>query len=139
MQPKTRLDPVVRLREREEQQARLRLAEAIRKTADAKQRLLDARLRYAEGLRTTALAAIWVVADDARGRALREVQRCEGDVTRAAAEEERVRAEFVAAHRAAEAVRRVRDARREEYRAEVARRERIEFDELAGLGFFHQR
>lgn len=135
MAPSTRLDPVVKLREREEQEARLRLADAIRKTAEARQALLDARLRAAADLRATGVAALWAMVEDSHARAIREVKRLAAEVDRAVAEEERVRAEYVAAHRAAEAVRRVRETRREELRTEAARRERKELDELASLNW----
>jgi flagellar export protein FliJ len=132
MPPKTRLDPVVKLRERDEREARLRLAEGIRETAAARQRLHDARLRLAAAAPPGAgPAALYAAAEAARARALREVQRWAGEVDRAVAREEQLRKAYLAAHRAAEALRRVREARREEWVAEEARRERRRFDELA--------
>jgi flagellar export protein FliJ len=132
MPPKTRLDPVVKLRERDEKEARLRLAEGIRETAVARQRLEEARLRLAAAAPPGAgPAALYAAAEAARTRALREVQRCAGEVDRAVAREEQLRTAYLAAHRAAEALRRVREARREELATEEARRERRMFDELA--------
>lgn len=139
MAPKTRLDPVVKSRERDEQEARVRLAEAIRRTADARQQLIDARLRAAADVRAAGLAAIWSVLDDSHARAIREVKRCAAEVDRAVADEERLRLAYVQAHRAAEAVRRVRATRVEELRVEVAKRERKELDELAVVGFSRRR
>jgi flagellar export protein FliJ len=137
--PTTRLDPVVKSREREEEEARTRLAEAIRRTAAAREQLIDARLRAAADVRAAGLAAIWSVLDDSHARAMREVKRCAAEVDRAAAEEERLRAVYIAAHRAAEAVRRVRDSRLAELRDELAKRERKELDELGALGFAYRR
>jgi flagellar biosynthesis chaperone FliJ len=131
--PKTRLDAAVRIREVDEDRARLTLADAqrlVHKTAaavreTAQRALVDDRRR--------GTAADWTLIESANIRALQEARRAE--LERIAAEEKlgisRVR--FVGARTRAEALRRVLEARRSEMQAAERLSENKAMDEVATL------
>lgn len=126
----TRLDPLVRLREREEERARLGLARALESVAAARS-VLE---RAVELARRDALeagsAADWELRQLAHERALRAVREAEDALAQAQRGAEEARTACEEAHRRTEAVRRVAEARREEALAELDRQERKLMDEI---------
>lgn len=138
MQPKTRLDPVVRLREQDEDEARRALAaqlQQLRALRDA-----EARAHAATRLdgRQSAAAAQWDLVDQAHVRALAAAEQARAEVRAAEERERQVRAAHHQAHARAEAVRRVAEARREELRTEWSRREARALDDIAVAAFAHR-
>ncbi|MGC4120555.1 MAG: flagellar FliJ family protein [Myxococcales bacterium] len=131
---KTRLDVVVKLRERAEDEAQRQLAQARAKTSAAEGALAKARERALADGRGSGDAALWHDADLARQRALREVEKAKEALRSCKVAEEAVRKAFEQRHREAEAVRRVAEARREEIRQQQDRAERKVLDELAAMG-----
>ncbi len=133
MKPATRLDAVVKLRERDEDEARSHLAEAQRRAAAAHAALEAARARAQTDERRAGSAAEWLLADAAHGRALVEARQAE---TQARASQEALgasRNRFAGAHARAEAMRRLAEVRRSEIISEHESRERKALDEAATL------
>ncbi|AKU93005.1 hypothetical protein [Vulgatibacter incomptus] len=132
MAPKTRLDAVVRIREHQEQEARLALASAAASTRQARERvraLREASLREA-GPRS---ALEWEIAQAASFRMLDAIRLAESVVLDAEARERAAKAGFEAAHRAAESVRRAAESRREAIVREQEKAERKELDAFGQL------
>lgn len=132
---KTRLDAWVRLRERAEDDAKLALARARKEAKTAEEALHRAQSEARVDARARGDAAQWQVVENARVRALASVKRAEEGLAKAREREAAVRKAFEHAHRQAEAVRRVSEAKRQEMSREEGRKERKSFDELAVMQF----
>ncbi len=131
--PATRLDAVVKLRERDEDKARLELADAQRKTAAAEAELRTAEEKARRDERASGTAALWLMADAAHARALVEARQAERVVRTAHEQLGASRQRFSSAHARAEAMRRVAETRRAEIISEADAKERKGQDEMAML------
>ena len=122
-----RLEPLLRLREKREEEAAMALAAAQRGVDEARRAL--ARLLEAGPPQPSAADAAWWALDGAWA------ERRRAAITAA----ERAVVESEAAHRAAEAIRRAIARRREAARRAAERRERKAQDEIASLLHVHRR
>jgi flagellar biosynthesis chaperone FliJ len=135
MKPRTRLDKVVQIRERAEDDALAGLARARSDADRARDRLARAvAVAQADG-RSTGPVELWHLDELARRRALQAVRAAESDVRKAVEGEVTATAGYTAAHQASEVVRRVQERRQTEIVTERERQERISVDELATLRF----
>jgi flagellar export protein FliJ len=132
---KTRLDRIVRLREREETDALVHLARAQAHLSAAHGRLQGAAAAAAADGRGPGQAALWDLDDAAHRRALQGLRAALGELDAAARKRDDARGEYAAARQDAEALRRAADRKRAEVAAEGARRERRAVDEVATLRF----
>jgi flagellar FliJ protein len=132
---KTRLDTVVRLRERVEDDALASFARA-RTSLDTARVRLDGAVRASRAdARSAGPVELWVVDEHARRRALQAVRAAEVAVQDAVRGESTARDGWLAARQEADAARRARERKVVELVAEEARRERRDVDELATLRF----
>ena len=133
MSPKTRLDAAVRVREVDEDRARMTLAEAQRLALATAAAVREAAQRALADERSSGTAADWTIIEFAHIRALQDARRAE--IERRAAEEKLgiSRARFVGARTRAEALRRVLEARRSEMRVAESLTEHKEMDEVATM------
>lgn len=135
MMPRTRLDKLVQLREREEDDAAVDLARAQHTLHVARERLERAvEASRADG-RSPGRAALWELEENAHRRALQLVRVAEGEVSSASVKREDASASYLEARQDAETVRRVADRKRAELLLELSRRERRTLDEVATLRF----
>jgi flagellar export protein FliJ len=130
---KTRLDVVVRLRQRAEDAAKLALGRARADVARAEEALEQMKDRAKANDGQAGIAADWEVRQAARDRALAEIKKAEEALRQLRAREAAARKAYEAAWRELEAVRRVAEAKRQEMAREAGRKERKEMDEVAGL------
>jgi len=135
MQPKTRLDRLVTIRERSEESALENLARARSSLDHAARRLVGLRQGARADGRTPGVAELWVVEETAHRRALQQAQRAEGELAQALRKEQTARAGYTAAYRTAEATRRIQEKKRAEIVEDRERRERRALDEVATLRF----
>jgi flagellar export protein FliJ len=135
VKPRTRLDAVVKLRERDEDRARRDLAEAQRHAQAAEKALHDAQLRARHDARSSGTAAHWELADHAHARALVEARQAERTARAATERLGSTRTHYVGAHKRAEAVRKVVEVRRAELVSQAEASERKHLDEIATLLF----
>jgi flagellar export protein FliJ len=133
--PKTRLDAVVKLRERDEDRARRELAEAQRQAQAAEQALRDAETRARHDARSSGTAADWALADHAHARALVEARQAERAAKAATDRLGSSRSHYVGMRARAEAVRRIVEVRRAEIVSQAETAERKQLDEIATLLF----
>ena len=133
MRPKTRLDAAVRVREVDEDRARMTLAEAQRLALATANAVREAAQRALADERRSGTAADWTIIEFAHIRALQDARRAE--LERRAAEEKLgiSRERFVGARTRAEALRRVLEVRRSEMRVAESLTEHKEMDEVATL------
>jgi flagellar biosynthesis chaperone FliJ len=136
---KTRLDRLVRLRERAEESGKVALGRARQATLQAAALLERARERTLVDDRRASIAARWQDSEVARARALALVRVAESSLRDAQDRERETRLDYEKAHREAEVVRRVAQARRDTMEREADRAERKLLDELAGLQFERDR
>lgn len=127
---KTRLDPVLGLREKEEEAAAIALAAAAAKVQEALEALERAQLDARRNALESGSAADWDLRELAQERALARLEQARADHAAAVEAMEEARRALELAHQRTEAVRRVAEARRAEARAEADRKERKEMDEL---------
>lgn len=132
---RTRLDTVVRLREREEEQAAQAVAKAETVVRQAMEKHEEARARQMRDLRARQDVSHWETAELAHHRALEDARRAEREVVEAKKSAHQVRALYTSAHQRAEVVRRAAETRRDELRREEGRRESRQLDEVASLLF----
>jgi flagellar export protein FliJ len=132
---RNRLETVFRLRESEEDRARLALADAQRDVAAATDQLSAARARAADDHRKVASAAHWSLVETAHTRALHEARQAEHAVQKASDGLSQSRARYLGAHTRTEALRKAIEARRAEVVREELQAERKEMDEIAMLRF----
>ena len=136
VKPATRLDAVVKLREKDEEAARRELADAQRKAAAAEQAAVVALGRAQQDLRARGSAADWELTEIGHFRALRDAAIAERDAQSAGEKVVATRQSWGNAYKKAESMRRVAEARRSEIIAEAESKERKEFDELGALLYF---
>ena len=135
VEPKTRLDKLVQVRERGEDAALENLACAQTSLGRAMERLAGVRQEARSDGRGRGAAELWVVEEAAHVRALCDVRTAEREVAAALKKEQQARVGYTAAHRDAEVARRVQEKKRAEIRDEREKREQKAFDELATLRF----
>lgn len=135
MPPKTRLDAVVKVREKEEDTARILLSEEQRKQLAAVAALAEARERALHDARTSGRAMDWDLADRAHQRALLDARVAEHAVTAASEKVEASRQNYVGAYAKAEAMRRIVEVRRTEITKEAEKKEAKQLDEMATIRF----
>ncbi len=133
MSRKTRLETVFRLRETEEDRARLALADAQRDVAKATDQLAAARASATADHRKVASAAHWSLIENAHARALHEARQAERVVQKASDGLSQSRARYLGAHTRTEALRKAIEARRAETMREERQAERKTMDEIAML------
>lgn len=135
MSAKTRLDTVFRLRETEEDRARLAFADAQRDATAAADHLSAAKARAAADHRNPASAAHWSLIESAHARALLEARQAEHAVQKASDGLSQSRSRYLGAHTRTEAMRKAIEARRAEVLREESQAERKYMDEIAMLLF----
>jgi len=135
MQPKTRLDRLVQVRERTEDGALANLAKAREMLGRAQRRLGGAVAAAQADHRGSSDAAHWVVEEAAHVRALQDVRAARGDVSQAAAGEATARQGYVEARRDAESARRVAERKRAEIVRALAKAEAKRLDEVGTMAF----
>jgi flagellar export protein FliJ len=135
MSPKTRLDKVVQLRERTEDDALGMLARAQAALGAARERLACAREATRADGRAAGPVELWHLDEVSHRRALQHLRAAEGDVTKATQGEAAAREGLAAAHRGTELVRRAQTRKVTELLDDRARRERRDIDEIATLRF----
>lgn len=132
---KTRLDAVVKLRERNEEQKAQAFGVAESAARQAAAVAAQARAEALRDERKGGDASQWDVIELAHHRALVEVRRAEREAQRARGVADTARATWVTAHQDAEAVRRAAEHRRDELRREADKAETKLLDEMALLAF----
>jgi flagellar export protein FliJ len=135
MSPKTRLDKVVQLRERTEDDAIGALARAQAALGAAREKLERARAATQADARVAGPVELWHLDELSHRRALQHLRAAEGDVTKATHGEAVAREGLAAAHRETELVRRAQTRKVSEILDDRARRERRDVDEIATLRF----
>jgi flagellar FliJ protein len=135
VEPKTRLDKLVQVRERGEDAALENLARAQTSLGRATERLAGKRQEAQSDGRGRGAAELWIVEEAAHVRALQDVRTAEREVSTALKKEQAARVGYTAAHRDAEVARRVQEKKRAEIRDEREKREQKSFDEIATLRF----
>jgi len=132
---RTRLDKLVKIRERGEDQALEGLARAQAQLRAAEDRLAQAHHAARADRRARGDAALWELAEAAHRRVLQRVRAAQGEVSSAAQGRVAATGQYLAAHQGAEVVRRVAGRKRAELSAEASGRERRGLDEMATLRF----
>lgn len=135
---KTRLDAVVKVKERSEEKAGQALAKAEQVVQSANAKLESAKALAAQDHRARGDISQWEVGEMAHHKAISDARRAERDLLTAKKSANVVRAEYISAHQAAEVVRRVADSRRNEIVAEQNRAEDKALDEAASMLFFRK-
>jgi flagellar export protein FliJ len=135
VEPKTRLDRLVQVRERGEDSALENLARAQSSLGRASERLAGLRQAAQSDDRAFGSAELWVVVEAAHARTLNEVRGAEHDLAQASQRVGVAREGYSSAHRDAEVARRAQEKKRTEIRSERERREQKALDELATLRF----
>lgn len=135
---RTRLDTVVRLREREEERAAQEVVKAETMVRAAEERRAQAHARQMQDFRGRHDVSHWEAQELARNRALADEKKAEKEVEQAKQAASQVRAQYVSAHQRAEVVRRVADGRRQEATREENRLEARALDEVATLAFIRK-
>ncbi len=133
VKPATRLDAVVKLREKDEERARRELADAQRNAVAAETAAAAARDRAKQDLRGRGSAAQWELTEIGHFRALRDAAVAERAAHAAGEKVVATRQNWGAAYKKAESMRRVAEARRDEIIAEAETKERKEFDEIGAM------
>jgi flagellar biosynthesis chaperone FliJ len=136
MRPRTRLDPVIKIEEKNEEHKLHEMAAANRKVKTAEAALTDARDAARSDHRRAASATDWMLAENAHTRALSEVRKAERAMMAATDEEGKARGAYTIAHSKAEALRRVAQARVDEILTAREKAETKELDEI-GLATFN--
>ena len=114
VEPKTRLDRLVQVRERGEDAALENLARAQSSLGRATERLAGLRQEARSDGRGRGAAQLWILEEAAHVRALHDVRNAEREVASAMKKEQQARVGYTAAHRDAEAARRVQEKKRTE-------------------------
>lgn len=135
VEPKTRLDKLVQVRERGEDAALEKLARAQSSLGRATERLAGLRQEARTDGRDRGRSELWVVEELAHVRALQDVRTAEREVAAALKKEQQARLGYTAAHRDAEVARRVQEKKRAEIRDDREKKEQRSLDELATLRF----
>ncbi len=135
MRPRTRLDPVIKIEEKNEEHKLREMAEANRHVKSAEDALAGARDAARTDHRRTAPANDWMLAEIAHTRTLSEVRNAERAVKTAADAEGAARGAYTIAHSKAEALRRVAQTRVDEILAAREKAETRELDEIGLVTF----
>lgn len=135
MTPKTRLDPLVRMREHREDTALDALARAQRSLGAAHEKLREARQLASADDRAGGDSSLWVTEELAHSRVIHEVRGAERELMKATGGEHAARAAYERAWRDAEASRRLREKARRAIVHEAERREQKALDDVATLVF----
>jgi flagellar protein FliJ len=135
VKPATRLDVVVKLRERDEERTRTLLADSERAAKLAAEQAAAAREKARQDGRKSGSAAEWMLLDAAHGRARLEAANAEHAAGAADAQLAASREQYSTAYQRAETVRRIAEARRAEIIALGEARERKELDDIAVLRY----
>lgn len=135
MTPKTRLDPLVRVREHREDSALDALARAQQHLGAAHAKLRAARAQASADHRGSGDSSLWAMEEMAHARVVSEVRGAERELQRATGGEHAARLAYERAWRDAEASRRLREKARRAIVHEAERREQHALDELATLAF----
>jgi len=135
MKPRTRLDRVVELRERAEDDALSRFASARSIAHDARERFARAVEATREDSRCAGPVELWQLDELTHRRALQVARAAENEALKATQGEAAARDGYVAAHQDKEVVQRAQARKRAEILSEVDRRERRAADEMATLRF----
>jgi len=135
VRPKTRLDPVVKLEEKREEQRLAEMSAAARALKAAEDDLEQRRVHASTDHRRTGSAWDWQLADLSHARALSDVRAAENAVSQAATAQVGSRDRYTEAYMRAEAIRRVAAARADEILQAREQAERREHDELGVLRF----
>ena len=133
--PKTRLDKVVQLRERVEDDALVSFARARASLEDARQELAGAVRASRTDARAAGPVELFLLDEHAHRRALQAVRAAESALQQATRGELTARDGWLAARQEADAVRQARERRVAELLGEASRRERRDADEVATLRF----
>jgi flagellar protein FliJ len=133
VKPATRLDVVVKLRERDEDKAKLVLADSERALKKAEEDAARALAATRQDLRVSGSAADWQLLDAAHGRALHDAAEAAKAAGAAHQHLEQSREVYSSAYKRAETIRRVAETRRAELVAEAEGKDRKEMDELGVL------
>jgi flagellar export protein FliJ len=132
---RTRLDTVVRLRERDEEKAAQAVAKAENAVRVAQQKVEAAHDRAMADFRQKNDIAQWELQELAQHRALAEEKKAQREAELAKQAALKSRGVYTTAHQRAEVVRRVADSRREDAQREENRAETKQLDDVAGLLF----
>jgi flagellar export protein FliJ len=139
MKPRTRLDRVVELRERAEDDALSRFARARAIAQEARERHARAAEAARADARRAGLVELWQLEELTHRRALQVARAAENEMLKAAQGEAAAREGYAAARQEKEIVQRAQERKRAEILLEMGRRERRDADEMATLRFNAQR
>lgn len=131
----TRLDPVIRLRERAEEKAERELGQANQRVTDAETHAKEMAERARKEERKAGDAAHWELAEVGHIRARQQAQLAKEEVIKRQREAKVAKDAHAQAHLETEIVRRVAETRRDEMKAEALKKENRGFDELATIRF----
>ena len=131
----TRLDKVVQIRKRVEDDALAGLVRARATVEIARDRLAQAVEATRRDARAAGPVELWHLDEMAHRRALQAVRSAESEVKEAARGEASARDGYVAARQDKEIVCRVQERRRSELTLQLEKRERRDADEIATLRF----
>ncbi len=135
---RTRLDAVVTVREQGEEKALRQVVEAEARVKLAVERAEALARAATVDHRRAGDASTWELTEAAHVRALGEARRAQKEVEQAQQQVAKVRLVYTTAHRQAEVVRRVAEARRDELRKDAQRTEDKQLDEVASLLWFRK-
>jgi flagellar biosynthesis chaperone FliJ len=135
MPPKTRLDPVIRIEKKKEEQRLLEMAEARQQATRAEALLAEARALAEQDRRRSASAFDWQMAEVAHARALADLRGAEVAAAQAQVSSNQSRDRYAAARAKVEALERVAAARAAEITRDEERKANKELDELALIAF----
>lgn len=135
---RTRLDAVVRVREREEERALESVAKAEARARAASERVEQLMAAANTDARAKGDASTWQLVEAAQVKALADAKRAQVERDRLQLEVAKVRVVYTSAHQKAEVVRRAAEHRREDQRREEARVEDKALDEVASMLWFRR-
>jgi flagellar biosynthesis chaperone FliJ len=131
----TRLDSVVRLREREEEKAAQAVGRAERAVHSAMAKVEAAHDRAMADFRVKNDISQWELQELAQHRAVAEEKKAQREAEAARQAALQVRSVYTRAHQRAEVVRRVSETRRDEAQREESRLETKNLDDVAAMMF----
>ena len=132
---KTRLDPLVEIRENDEKTARIKLAAAMREKQATEEMVQESAEKMAADHRSQGEVAQWIVNDTAHMRARLDHESAEEQMNQADESLEQARTEHEQAYQKARVLRRVADSQRQRQIDANRRKERQALDEIAILRF----
>ncbi len=135
----TRLDRIVWLKERGEDDARAALGQARAAVGRAQRRVEEAAAATTCDTRVAGPVELWQLDEIDHRRAWQELRSAREEADEAERREAEARQGYTTARQEGEAVRRIRERRRVEAKQRLDRRERRDADEIATLRFNHHR